>query len=105
VELNPDCHRVATTGAWVRTGGLRRGVKITDANAAFFDAANNSAGCTPGIHEVLRRHGLLEGVWCLDPNETLSRGQIQEIDRVYRAYPDLNDDEFVSAHRNEWLSG
>jgi len=105
VELHAECQRVATTGEPVPTDLLRRGVEITDANAAFFDAANNYAGCTPGIHEVLRRQGLLEGVWCLDPNETLSRGQIQEIDRVYRAYPDLNDDEFVSAYRDEWLRG
>ena len=105
VELHAECQRVATTGASVPTDLLRRGVEITDANAAFFDAANNYAGCTPGIHEVLRRQGLLEGVWCLDPNETLSRGQTQEIDRVYRAYPDLNDDEFVSVHRDEWLRG
>jgi hypothetical protein len=78
---------------------------VTDANAAVFDAANGFAGCIPGIHEVLRRQGLLEGIWCLDPNETLSPGQRAEIDRVCRAYPDLNDDEFVSVHRDEWLSG
>ena len=84
---------------------LRRSVEVTDANAAFFDAANGYAGCIPGIHEVLRRQGLLEGIWCLDPKETLSDGQLEEIDRVYRAYPHLNDDDFVAQHRDEWLSG
>jgi dihydrodipicolinate synthase/N-acetylneuraminate lyase len=77
--------------------------QITDANAAFFDAANTFAGCIPGIHEVLRRQGLLEGIWSLDPNEKLSPGQSEEIDRVYRAYPHLNDDAFVREHLDEWL--
>lgn len=77
--------------------------QITDANAAFFDPAHNFAGCIAGIHEVLRRQGLLEGIWCLDPNEGLSPGQSEEIDRVYRAYPHLNDDAFVREHRDEWL--
>jgi dihydrodipicolinate synthase/N-acetylneuraminate lyase len=77
--------------------------QITDANAAFFDAANQFAGCIPGIHEVLRRQGLLEGTWCLDPKENLSPGQQEEIDRVYRSYPHLNDDAFVSEHRDAWL--
>lgn len=77
--------------------------QITDSNAAFFDAANSFAGCIPGIHEVLRRQGLLEGLWCLDPNEVLSPGQSEEIDRVYRAYPHLNDDAFVREHLDEWL--
>ncbi|MGH9617518.1 MAG: dihydrodipicolinate synthase family protein [Acidobacteriaceae bacterium] len=77
--------------------------QITDANAAFFDAANAFAGCIAGIHEVLRRQGLLEGIWCLDPNEDLSPGQSDEIDRVYRAYPHLHDDAFVQEHLHEWL--
>jgi dihydrodipicolinate synthase/N-acetylneuraminate lyase len=76
---------------------------VTDTNAAFFDTANNFHGCIAGIHEVLRRQGLLEGRWCLDPDEDLSPGQMEEIDRVYREYPDLNDDEFVEKHRGEWL--
>ena len=71
---------------------LRRNIEVTDCNAAFFDAANGFAGCIAGLHEVLRRQGLLEGIWCLDPNETLSPGQTEEIDRVYPAYPHLNDD-------------
>ena len=82
---------------------LQLAAEVTDANAAFFDVAHGFAGCIAGLHEVLRRQGLLEGTWCLDPNETLSPGQSEEIDRVYRMYPHLNDDEFVAAHRDEWL--
>jgi dihydrodipicolinate synthase/N-acetylneuraminate lyase len=82
---------------------LKLAVEVTDANAAFFDAANGFAGCIAGLHEVLRRQGLLEGIWCLDPDEGLSPGQKEEIDRVYRAYPHLNDDQFVAEHRDEWL--
>ncbi len=82
---------------------LRLGIEVTDSNAAFFDAANAYHGCIAGLHEVLRRQGLLEGLWCLDEHETLSRGQMAEIDRVYAAYPHLNDDAFVATHRDEWL--
>jgi dihydrodipicolinate synthase/N-acetylneuraminate lyase len=78
-------------------------IEVTDSNAAFFDPANNFHGCIAGLHEVLRRQRLLEGRWCLNPAEDLSPGQMEEIDRVYRAYPHLNDDEFVAAHRDEWL--
>jgi len=77
---------------------------ITDANSAIFDARNRFAGCIPGIHEVLRRQGLLRGTWCLDPKERLSPGQSAEIDRVIRAYPELTDDEFVSEHLDAWLA-
>ncbi|MDF2685358.1 MAG: dihydrodipicolinate synthase family protein [Clostridia bacterium] len=69
--------------------------QITDCNSAFFDAANNFKGCIAGLHEVLRRQGLLKGIWCLNKEETLSEGQLEEIDRVYKMYPHLNDDEFV----------
>jgi hypothetical protein len=82
---------------------LARGAEITDANAAFFDAAHGFRGCIAGLHEVLRRQGLLEGIECLDPHEGLSPGQKEEIDRVYRAYPHLHDDDFVARHRDEWL--
>jgi hypothetical protein len=82
---------------------LSRAVEVTDCNGAFFDAANDYAGCIAGLHEVLRRQGLLEGIWCLDPKETLSPGQLEEIDRVYRAYPQLNDDQFVREHLEDWL--
>lgn len=78
--------------------------KITDSNAAFFDAKNNFAGCITGIHEVLRRQRLLEGLWTLDPDEVLSPGQLDEIDRVYTAYPELNDDAFVTGNIDRWLS-
>lgn len=81
---------------------LARAAAITDCNGAFFDVAHNFAGCIPGVHEVLRRQGLLDGIWCLNPEETLSPGQAEEIDRVYQAYPHLNDDAFVQAHRKEW---
>jgi dihydrodipicolinate synthase/N-acetylneuraminate lyase len=77
---------------------------VTDCNSAFFDVANDFAGCIPGCHEVLRRQGLLEGIWCLDPEETLSPGQKEEIDRVYAAYPELNDDAFVRENLERWLS-
>lgn len=82
---------------------LTRAAAITDANAAFFDAANGFAGCIAGLHEVLRRQGLLDGIWCLAPKEGLSPGQSAEIDRVLRAYPDQNDDAFVAAHLDDWL--
>ena len=84
---------------------LRLGMEVTDCNAAFFDAANGFRGCIAGLHEVLHRQGLLAGTLCLDPAETLSRGQAEEIDRVRRAYPHLSDDEFVARHRDEWLRG
>lgn len=77
--------------------------EVTDTNAALFDVANHFHGCIAGLHEVLRRQGLLEGRWCLDPGEDLSPGQAAEIDRVYAAYPHLNDDEFVAKNRDRWL--
>jgi dihydrodipicolinate synthase/N-acetylneuraminate lyase len=73
---------------------LSYGAALTDANAAVFDAANNFRGCIPGIHEVLRRQGLLDGIWCLDPDETLSPGQADEITRVERAYPEVTDADY-----------
>lgn len=78
--------------------------QITDANAALFDPAHQFHGCIAGIHEILRRHGLLEGRWCLDPKEDLSPGQAEEIDRVCAAYPHLQDDDFVREHLDKWLS-
>jgi dihydrodipicolinate synthase/N-acetylneuraminate lyase len=103
VELLDECHALARAGGPVPAELLRRAAEITDANAAIFDAAHGFAGCIAGIHEVLRRQGLLEGIGCLDPRETLSPGQAEEIDRVCRAYPHLHDDAFVAAHREEWL--
>jgi dihydrodipicolinate synthase/N-acetylneuraminate lyase len=77
--------------------------QLTDANAAIFDAKNLFRGCIPGIHEILRRQGLLKGRWCLDPALELSPGQKADIDRVYHTYPQLNDDAFVATHLDEWL--
>lgn len=77
--------------------------QITDTNAALFDAANGFAGCIAGIHEILRRQGLMRGRWCLHPDQDVSPGQIAEIDRVYRAYPHLHDDDFVAENLDDWL--
>jgi Dihydrodipicolinate synthetase family len=101
-------HFAACTKA-VRGGGaiparlLTLAAEVTDANAAVFDAANAFRGCIPGIHEILRRQGLLAGRWCLDPAEQLSAGQASEIDRVCRAYPHLADGDFVREHRDDWM--
>jgi len=103
VELLAECH-AAANGEQVPAALLARGVEVTDANAAFFDAAHGFAGCISGIQEVLRRQGLLASARCLDARETLSAGQADELDRVCRAYPHLADDEFVAAHLEEWLS-
>jgi hypothetical protein len=78
--------------------------QVTDCNAAIFDAANDFHGVIAGCHEILRRQGLLEGIWCIDPKETLGPGQSQEIDRVCAAYPHLNDDDFVRANLQRWLT-
>ena len=93
----------------VRAGGqlpaelLRAGAALTDANGALFDVRNAFAGCIPGIHEVLRRQGLMRGTWCLDPRLRLSSGQEEEIDRVLRSYPELTDDDFVAEGVDGWL--
>jgi hypothetical protein len=84
---------------------LTTAAQLTGCNAAIFDAANHFAGCIPGIHEVLRRQGLLEGKWCLDESETLSPGQAEEIERVCQDYPQLFDDDFVREHLDQWLNG
>jgi hypothetical protein len=103
VELLSECQSLAGEDRPIPPRMLEKSGQITDSNAAFFDAANQFAGCIAGLHEVLRRQGLLAGIWCLDPQETLSPGQREEIDRVYLAYPELNDDEFVRAGREFWL--
>ena len=102
VELLNRCHAVSKSVA-VPDEILRLSVEVTDANAAFFDAANGYAGVIAGLHEVLRRQGLLEGVYLLDEKEALGPGQLEEIDRVYRTYPHLNDDTFVAEHIDEWM--
>jgi dihydrodipicolinate synthase/N-acetylneuraminate lyase len=94
----------ARAGGVLEAELMREGAALTDANGAIFDAANGFAGCIPGIHEVLRRQGLLAGTWCLDPRESLSPGQAQEIDRVCRDYPFLTDDEFVAERLDGWLA-
>ncbi len=82
---------------------LARSAEVTDANAALFDAQNQFAGCIAGLHEILRRQGLMAGRWRLDPREDLSPGQMEEIDRVCAGYPHLNDDEFVRENLDQWL--
>jgi hypothetical protein len=83
---------------------LNESASLTDVNAALFDVKNAFHGCIAGLHEILRRQGFLEGRWCLDPNEDLSPGQLEEIDRVAAAYPQWSDDEFVRANIDRWLS-
>lgn len=100
VELLAEVHSIEGD---IPAEMLTRNVQITDCNAAFFDPAHDFAGCIPGIHEVLRRQGLLLGNWCLNPNETLSPGQGEEITRVHDAYPHLHDDDFVAANLSTWL--
>lgn len=78
--------------------------KITDCNRAVFDVEHDFAGCIPGCHEILRRQGLLEGTWCLNPDEVLSPGQAEELDRVHAGYPEMNDDAFVAENLERWLS-
>lgn len=103
VTLLAQCHE-AVSRTHLPTALLRTAVEVTDANAAFFDAANGFAGCIAGINEVLRRQGLLASARCLDPREALSPHQSEAIDRVCAAYPHLSDDAFVAAHRESWLS-
>ena len=86
------------------TSLMKRSSALTDANSAVFDAANGFAGSIPGVHEVLRRQGLLSGIWCLNPQEVLSPGQAVELTRVVRTHPWLTDDEFVAEHLDEWLA-
>lgn len=104
VALHAECRRHATGCTPIPAALLSRAAEITDANAAFFDAANGFAGCIAGIHAVLHRQGLLPGTWCLNPDEHLSPGQADEIGRVCAAYPHLNDDAFVTANLDRWLA-
>jgi dihydrodipicolinate synthase/N-acetylneuraminate lyase len=104
VELLSEAHRLSASGSPVPQAMLTLAGEVTDANAAVFDAANGFAGCIAGIHEVLRRQGLLEGTWCLNPEERLSPGQSGEIDRVCRSYPHLTDDDFVRENLANWLA-
>jgi dihydrodipicolinate synthase/N-acetylneuraminate lyase len=105
VELHTHCRALARTGGPIPERLLTLAAQLTDANGAIFDARNRFAGCIPGIHSVLAAQGLLAGTWCLDPRETLSPGQAEEIARVIQEYPHLTDDEFVAEHRDGWLTG
>lgn len=104
VELLDRIHAAVDAGGAATADLLALDSQVTDCNAAVFDVANDFHGVIAGCHEILRRQGLLEGIWCLDPNETLGPGQREEIDRVYAAHPHLNDDDFVKANRERWLS-
>src|SRR2546430_510903 len=95
--------RKAQSASCVDRALLELDSRVTDCNAAFFDVATDFRGCIAGCHEVLRRQGLLEGIWCLDPRESLSPGQREEIDRVYREHADLADDAFVRQNLARWL--
>jgi hypothetical protein len=86
-----DAIKRARASGHIEPSLLTRGAALTDANGAIFDAAHHFAGCIPGIHDVLRRGGLLDGIWCLNPDEVMSPGQVEEIDRVQRSYPELTD--------------
>lgn len=102
VELLAECKQARRQES-VPARMLTLAAQLTECNAAIFDAAHQFAGCLPGIHEVLRRQGLLANTLCLEPDETLSPGQAQEIGRVCRAYPILNDDQFVRENLARWL--
>ncbi|TFY98332.1 dihydrodipicolinate synthase family protein [Ramlibacter humi] len=103
VELLQRIHAAVDAGQ-VPADLLALDAQVTDCNAALFDVAHDFHGCIAGCHEILRRQGLLEGTWCLDPNEGLSPGQAEALTRVARDYPHLVDDDFVSKHRARWLS-
>lgn len=95
--------RTAGTAGLVPAELITEGAALTAANAAIFDVRHGFAGCVAGIHEVLRRQGLLDGIWCLDPDEGLSQGQADEISRVCAAHPELSDDAFVRQNVDRWL--
>ena len=103
VELLEEIHSITEGETSVPAKMMTLACQVTDANAVCFDAANGFVGCIPGINEVLRRQGLMRGRWCLDPSEDLSPGQSEELDRIYRAYPAMNDDSFVKENLDRWL--
>ena len=96
--------RLRQSGEPMPASMLTLAQQITDANAAIFDPRNGFRGCIPGIHEILRRQGILAGTWCLDPEESVSPGQSEEIDRVSKAYPHLRDDDFVRERLDSYLA-
>lgn len=95
VELLEEIKAILQRNQGIPAEMLTRNIEVTDANAVVFDVAHNFEGCIPGIHEVLRRQGLMKGIWCLNPEEVLSPGQSEELDRIARQYPDMHDDAFV----------
>ena len=95
VELLEEIRTIRQHGVGIPDEMLTRNIEVTDANGVVFDVANNFHGCIPGIHEVLRRQGLMKGIWCLNPDENLSNGQSAELDRIAQQYPDMHDDAFV----------
>jgi len=97
-----DMLRIAQDNETIPAELLTLAAAVTDANSAFFDTAHQFSGCIAGLHEVLRRQGLMANILCLNPKETLSEGQAEEIDRVYRAYPELNDDAFIRENLDAW---
>ncbi len=103
VELLDRIHAAVAAGA-IPADLLALDAQVTDCNGALFDVAHAFHGCIAGCHEILRRQGLLEGIWCLDPAEGLSPGQARELTRVHDAYPHLHDDAFVAHHRERWLA-
>ncbi len=103
VALVEEIRQWRASGAGAPPHLVVQAAEMTDANAVIFDAAHGFAGCVPGIHEILRRQGLLEGRWCLDPAEDLSPGQAEELDRIAEGYPHLTDDAFVRSHLDGWL--
>jgi Dihydrodipicolinate synthetase family len=103
VELLERIHAAVAAGS-VPPALMALDAQVTDCNAAIFDVANDFHGVIAGCHEILRRQGFLEGTWCLDENESLGPGQMQEIDRVCAAYPHLADDDFVRANLDRWLA-
>ena len=103
VELFEKCKEVREMDS-VPYEMLQLANEVTDTNAVFFDTANGFKGCIAGLHEVLRRQGLFKGTWCLNPDEKMSDGQLEEIDRIYKMYPHLNDDDFVKANLDNWLA-
>ncbi|UPO78402.1 MULTISPECIES: dihydrodipicolinate synthase family protein [Arthrobacter] len=103
VALLEKAHQAAAGDAGSRREMLRLSADLVDFNQAVFDPANDFHGVIAGVHEVLRQQGLLQGIWCLNPEEGLSPGQAKEIERVRLAYPELNDDSFISENRDRWL--
>ena len=103
VEMLDRAHRAAEGDTAARESLMRQAADLVDVNQAVFDPGNDFHGVIAGVHEMLRQQGLLEGIWCLDPDEGLSPGQADEIARVRADYPELGDDSFIAEHRDQWL--